>query len=279
MYLTFAACETEQMQFTDSGYSYVTCVDLEGNPGELGDWVFIHAKGLANDSVVFDTRVDGDPTPIQLPQFGAPRGQLSPLQDVLQLMSIGDSMRFDYPLDSFQSAPPMGLPADVTALTYDIKVFDIMSPDQFSTWRANEMKKNSERLASVEEFVLETYQAYKADELDIQRTASGLGYVIHEQGNNQRPQVGQVIDAQYYGMLDSNGEMFDNSFQRGQPFTFQLGMGMVIPGWDEGFQMLTPGTKATFFIPSSLGYGERGSPPVIPAGADLIFYVELEGIR
>ena len=54
---------------------------------------------------------------------------------------------------------------------------------------------------------------------------------------------------------------------------------MVIAGWDEGFGLLNPGTKATLFIPSDLGYGERGSPPVIPAGADLIFYVELESVR
>ena len=281
---TLIGCDAEKMQITDSGYNYVTCVDLEGNPGAQGDWVFIHARGTVpsssgqGDSVVFDTHEDGRPTPIQLPTEGAPRGQLSPLQDVLALMSEGDSLQFEYPLDSMsmQSAP---LGSHVEAITYHVKVYDIMTPDQFATWRSNEMKKNTERLADIEVIVAETYGKYKANELRINRTPSGLGYIIHEEGKGPNPQVGQVVDAQYYGFLASDGEMFDNSFQRGQPFTFQLGMGMVIPGWDEGFQLLNKGAKATLFIPAELGYGERGSGATIPPGSELIFYVELENIR
>ena len=281
---TLIGCDTEQMQITDSGYNYVTCVDLEGNPGAQGDWVFIHARGTVpsstgqGDSVVFDTHEDGRPTPIQLPQAGAPRGQLSPLQDVLALMSEGDSLRFEYPLDSMSmQAAPMG--DHVDAITYHVKVYDIMTPEQFSTWRSNEMKKATERLGEIEEFTSETYGKYTRNELSINRTESGLGYIIHEQGNSERAVAGDVIDAQYYGFLASDGSMFDNSFQRGQPFTFQVGMGMVIPGWDEGFQLLGEGAKATLFIPSELGYGERGSGATIPPGSELIFYVELENIR
>ena len=69
--------------------------------------------------------------------------------------------------------------------------------------------------------------------------------------------------------------MFDNSYERGEPIDFQLGVGSVIPGWDEGFALLKEGTKATLFVPYSLAYGEAGSPPVIPERSDLIFYVEL----
>ena len=73
--------------------------------------------------------------------------------------------------------------------------------------------------------------------------------------------------------------MFDNSLSRGMPFSFALGRGMVIPGWDEGIALLKEGGKAFLFVPPALGYGEAGSPPVIPANSELIFYVELEKVN
>ena len=141
------------------------------------------------------------------------------------------------------------------------------------------MKKTQERVLQVEANVGEIYDAYKAGELDINRTESGLGYIIHKQGEGVLPEKGSIIDAHYYGIRESDGGMFDNSFQRGQPFSFQLGMGMVIPGWDEGFGLLNAGSKATLFIPATLAYGERGPSGAIPPNSDLIFYVELESIR
>jgi FKBP-type peptidyl-prolyl cis-trans isomerase len=77
-------------------------------------------------------------------------------------------------------------------------------------------------------------------------------------------------------MLDADGSMFDNSFSRGAPIDVNLGQGMVIKGWDEGIALLKKGTKATLYIPSALGYGPTGQPPVIPENADLIFYVEVQ---
>lgn len=273
------SCQTEQVKLTDSGYEYVTCVDLEGNPASEGDFVFVHAKLFAGDSLLFDTREQGEATPLQMPTANTPRGQLAPLLDVVALMSIGDSMRFDYPLDSFKAQRPQVEPG-VEHVTYDIVVTDIMTPDAFQTWRANQMRKNEERYADIAEFVEGVFRDYKAGALDdqIRFTDSGLGYVVHEAGVDQPAEKGQVVDAQYYGILASDGEMFDNSFQRGQPFTFQVGMGMVIPGWDEGFQLFGPGTKATLFIPSELGYGDRASGP-IPANSDLIFYIEVQNVR
>ena len=79
----------------------------------------------------------------------------------------------------------------------------------------------------------------------------------------------------YYGVLKSNGNMFDNSWRRGSPFKFALGQGQVIRGWDEGVALLNKGAKATIILPYNLGYGEAGSPPSIPARSDLIFYIEV----
>ena len=111
----------------------------------------------------------------------------------------------------------------------------------------------------------------------MQTTTSGLRYIIHEAGEEgTKPAKGDQVSVHYYGMLDADAKMFDTSFKAGQPYQFPLGMGQVIPGWDEGIMLLNKGAKATLFIPASLGYGAAGSPPVIPENADLIFYVELE---
>ncbi|RLD17900.1 MAG: hypothetical protein DRI69_11320 [Bacteroidetes bacterium] len=280
--LVVAGCAgaSDSVEKSDSGYAYVMCVDAEGEPGAEGDFIFIHAKLFAKDSMIFDSRDQGEPTPVQLPLASDPRGQLAPLQDMIALMSIGDSLRFDYPLDSFKAQRPQ-LPPDVEFVTYDIMVMDIMKPQAFETWRSNQMRKTEERYNDIEALVAKNYNAYKNGELDaqIQRTESGLGYIVHKQGVGERPVQGTIIDAQYFGILATDGVMFDNSFQRGQPFSFQVGMGMVIPGWDEGFALFNAGTIATLFVPTDLAYGERGSPPVIPASADLIFYIELENVR
>lgn len=105
-------------------------------------------------------------------------------------------------------------------------------------------------------------------------TPSGLQYVITKKGDGIRPKKGDKVVVHYTGKL-ADGSVFDSSVERGKPFSFKLGAGQVIKGWDEGIALLQVGDKATFTIPSELGYGERGSPPVIPANATLIFEVEL----
>ena len=117
-------------------------------------------------------------------------------------------------------------------------------------------------------------------ELDdkIQTTESGLKYVLHENGTGIKAVPGREVDVNYFGVL-KDGTPFDNSYKRGTPFTFPLGAGRVIRAWDEGIALLNVGSKATFFVPHELGYGETGSPPTIPPKAELIFYVELDRVR
>ena len=125
-------------------------------------------------------------------------------------------------------------------------------------------------------FVKKLAADYKRGKLDDQivTTKSGLKYIIHENGSGDNPSKGTKVFVHYVGAL-TNGNEFDNSFEYGKPLKFKLGVGNVILGWDEGIALLNVGMKATFFIPSKLGYGTQGSPPVIPGNAELIFYVEL----
>jgi peptidylprolyl isomerase len=106
-------------------------------------------------------------------------------------------------------------------------------------------------------------------------TASGLQYVEIKKGDGPAPEVGQVVSVNYRGYLE-DGTQFDNSYDRGQPFRFALGKGMVIPGWDEGIALMNVGGQAKLIIPPDLGYGAAGAGGgVIPANATLIFEVEL----
>ncbi len=110
------------------------------------------------------------------------------------------------------------------------------------------------------------------------KTQSGLYYVIDKPGNGPLAKKGQTVVAHYTGTF-WDGKKFDSSVDRGQPFTFPLGQHQVIEGWDEGFGLLKVGTKGKLIIPYYLAYGERGSPGGIPAKADLIFDVEMIGVK
>ncbi|MBL8073964.1 MAG: FKBP-type peptidyl-prolyl cis-trans isomerase [Nitrospira sp.] len=109
-------------------------------------------------------------------------------------------------------------------------------------------------------------------------TPSGLKYVDQVVGTGEAAVAGKNVSVHYTGWLES-GKKFDSSVDRGQPFSFPLGAGRVIKGWDEGVQGMKVGGKRKLTIPSDLGYGSRGAGGVIPPNATLIFDVELLGIR
>lgn len=111
-----------------------------------------------------------------------------------------------------------------------------------------------------------------------EKTDSGLRYQIIQNGDGQKAEKGKTVSVHYKGQLP-DGTVFDSSYKRNQPIDFPLGMGQVIPGWDEGILLLKVGDKARFVIPSELAYGSRGAGGVIPPNATLIFDVELMNIK
>jgi FKBP-type peptidyl-prolyl cis-trans isomerase len=112
---------------------------------------------------------------------------------------------------------------------------------------------------------------------DLTTTASGLQYVIIEEGSGEAPQPGDIVEVHYSGTL-ADGTEFDSSYERGEPIRFPLGLGQVIPGWDEGIALLKVGSKAKLVIPPELAYGAGGAGGVIPPDATLTFEVELVNI-
>ena len=109
-------------------------------------------------------------------------------------------------------------------------------------------------------------------------TASGLAYIIEKQGTGERAKAGNTVSVHYHGAF-TNGSKFDASYDRNEPITFQLGQGMVIPGWEEGIALLNKGAKAKLIIPYWLSYGVDGRAPVIPAKSTLIFDTEMVDIK
>lgn len=118
----------------------------------------------------------------------------------------------------------------------------------------------------------------KANFPDAIETKSGLFYHIDTPGEGEKVVGGKTITVHYTGKL-ANGKKFDSSYDRGEPISFPLGAGRVIPGWDEGLTYFNVGGKGTLIIPYTLGYGERGYPPVIPPLATLVFEVEVIGLE
>ncbi|MEM8932427.1 MAG: FKBP-type peptidyl-prolyl cis-trans isomerase [Acidobacteriota bacterium] len=106
---------------------------------------------------------------------------------------------------------------------------------------------------------------------------SGLQYQDLVQGEGAEAKPGQTVRVHYTGWL-TDGTKFDSSVDRGEPFDFPLGAGMVIRGWDEGVAGMRIGGKRKLVIPPDLGYGAHGAGGVIPPNATLVFEVELLGL-
>lgn len=111
-----------------------------------------------------------------------------------------------------------------------------------------------------------------------EETKSGLRYQIIQKGNGKAAEAGKMVSVHYKGQL-ADGTVFDSSYKRNAPLDFQVGVGQVIPGWDEGICLLNVGDKARLVIPSDLGYGSAGAGGVIPPNATLVFDVELMDVK
>lgn len=173
-------------------------------------------------------------------------------QDVVDSVSQGDEMNVEI--------IRQGEEAEKFNAVEAFRVFEGSRAER----EAEEKRKNKELLDSV---------AAGYDE-----TNSGLRYKILQNGEGKKATKGSKVSVHYKGQL-LDGTVFDSSYKRKQPIDFQIGVGQVISGWDEGIQLLKVGDKARLVIPSHLAYGESGAGGVIPPNATLIFDVELMDVK
>lgn len=113
---------------------------------------------------------------------------------------------------------------------------------------------------------------------DAKRTSTGLRSVVVKEGSGELVKAGDLVSVLYKGQL-LDGKVFDQTKDPTKPFTFRVGRGQVIDGWEQGLQLMRPGEKRILIVPFELGYGTRGDPPKIPKRATLVFEVELIEIK
>ncbi len=146
------------------------------------------------------------------------------------------------------------------------KIIQQFQMEQQAKQKAKSAGKSSENIAKGKAFL----EANKKNP-DVKVTPSGLQYKVVKEGIGEHPKATDKVKVHYHGTL-IDGTVFDSSVERGEPISF--GLNQVIPGWTEGVQLMTPGSKYIFYIPSNLAYGDRDAGK-ITAGSTLIFEVEL----
>lgn len=145
-------------------------------------------------------------------------------------------------------------------------------------WQQERMKKQEKEKAKKSEGAKKAGLAFLAKNKTaegVKELASGLQYKVIKEGSGLHPKATDKVKVHYHGTL-IDGTVFDSSVERGEPISF--GLNQVIPGWTEGVQLMTPGSKYIFYIPSNLAYGDREAGK-IPPGSTLIFEVELFSIE
>ena len=287
--LTLAACAGGSSETVfDNGDRLVIVEDEPGPTAETGELVTFHVT-VANGDTTLESSREAFPEgqKVLIPPPDTTAGGFVTLLESFRRLSVGDSAVIYTKLDSNERLPPW---VDVPAgITYGVRVLRVLDTadtrafqDSLQAATLAAQAAYSSRLPAVQDSVaalLEEYSRAGPDAAGYTTTESGLRYKILEAGTGTQATPGSPVLVSYYGALTADGSSFDNSFKRGQSFGFPLGAGRVIPGWDEGIALLREGARAMLIIPSDIGYGERGSPPNIPPGAELAFYVQLDEVR
>lgn len=273
-----AACGKNRQQVTENGLKYTIHEQSEGTrKGKVGDILTLHLTLMNNkDSVLRDTHKEGAPFQmlLQVPPF---KGSY---EEGLTMLGKGDSATFYVSADSLFTRAMQPLPPGVqkgTDIGIAVKVVSVQTEEEYKKTQAADMEKQK----GIDAKVIENYIAKNGMTGKAQKTESGVYYVVTQPGSGPMPQKGDVVQVHYTGKL-LDGKVFDSSRTNpqagGKPAQFQLGVGMVIPGWEEGVSKLHKGEKATLIIPSTLAYGPRGNQ-AIPANSVLLFDIELMDIQ
>ncbi len=237
---------------TTSGLQYTITTRGCGAQAHAGDQVKVHYTGKLTNDTVFDSSVArNQPFEFKLGK----RQVIAGWDEGIALLHVGDKATFVIPPALGYGARGMGkIPANST-LIFDVELLELKEGIR----KANTTGKDT--VTTPDGLKIIFLSDRKLPEFAPANTAN-------------KPVNGNKVKVHYSGFL-LDGSLFDSSVERGQPFEFTLGQGMVIKGWDLGIAMLHKGEKAQLILPYTLAYGERGHPPIIPAKATLVFDVEL----
>ncbi len=276
-----AACgqqNEEGFESTDSGLQYKYIKQGEGAQAENGKILFINMSyKTAKDSVLFPPAGQEVSTlPIKIDS-----GATGMIYEGFAMMKEGDSVEFKIPAEDVFiktfNAPAIPDFIDSTSdITFYVGVDKVMSEEAAQAYQMEQMLAQQSGQMKTDSAKIEEY--LKSKKVDAKTTESGVRYVVTKKGKGVQPSPGDSVTVQYTGKL-LDGTQFDSSYDRKEPFTFPIGQGMVIPGWDEGIALLNEGSKATLYIPSPLAYGAQGAGGAIPPNSVLVFDVELVDVK
>ncbi|MGQ9847578.1 MAG: FKBP-type peptidyl-prolyl cis-trans isomerase [Bacteroidales bacterium] len=242
------------VETTPSGLQIIRInkVDKNAPKAQSGDIIEVHYTGYFEDGKIFDSSVRRN-EPIR---FTLGKGQvIKGWEEGLSMLSEGEKARIiiPYQLAYGENGRPPAIPPKAN-LIFDVELISVHKPIKPVPFDTNGK--------------------------DTLKTASGLKYIIVQKAekNAIKAEKGKTVKVHYTGYFEDN-KMFDSSVERGTPFEFKLGTGMVIKGWDEGIELMHVGEKVRFLIPYQLAYGENGYPGVIPPKSNLIFDVELLEVK
>ena len=208
------------------------------------------------------------------------------LYEALSACEVGDSISFELPakdlyVNTFKIGLPDSIPED-SNITFNVGLESSMTMDEFQAVQKEkydkemaERQEEAEAQIGIDAEILNKY--LEDNNIEALTSESGIRYVITQPGSGENAEAGQKVTAHYSGTL-LDGTPFDSSKDRG-PYSFTLGKGEVIRGWDEGFALLNKGAKATLYIPSNLAYGAQARSAIIKENAILVFEVELVDIK
>ncbi len=266
----FASClpmlAQAQMKQTPKGIRYQILERKAGNVQyvELNDYVTARLYTYNfKDSLLGSQEVKDSPI--------APATSAIDVRDVVPYLAVGDSAICFIKTDTLAKYSGRPLPAFLPAgtdLKHIIRIVKAKKPAEYEREKGQDGKAQRD----ADQKIITDYA--NANNLKTIVTPSGLHYIITKQGTGAKPVQGRDVTVHYRGTLLS-GKEFDSSYGRNQPFSFPLGKGQVIKGWDEGIALLNGGSKATLLIPSDLAYGSHGAGADISANAVLKFEVEL----
>ena len=294
--VVFTACGQKEFVTTETGLEYAKVRTGSGEKPNDGEFLMMHVTySDANDNIMFSSADRGGALPLNY--IDSVFSNNGSLEEAFKLCEKGDSLILKIPAsvifaESFRRPVPDTIPGE-SLITVNLGVENIFTQEEFQAYRTEQSLKarakaeeDSKAQIGIDAKIIEDYLAENG--IEAASTEEGLYYVITTDGNGEMPENGSSVAVHYTGTL-LDGTMFDSSveenakaggvYREGRdysaPLEFALGQGRVIKGWDLGIALLSKGAKATLYIPSTLGYGARGSAPVIGPNSVLKFDVEL----
>lgn len=282
---TVSACSEKSIypgyEKTESGLYYQFFTQNAGETPQIGDLIELKIGCTVNDTATI-IPVTENVMMLQESQFAGD------LFEGLSMMHKGDSASFIVNIDStfkYLLGQP-NLPKDFTSndvMRFEVRLNDFYPESEYVKRLAQKVSKtNAERAETLKnanpdetaKAAIDLEEFLAKNKIDVEPTASGLYYVMTTEGNGEKPEAGQMVKVHYTGKL-LDGTVFDSSVERGEPISIPIGVGQVIPGWDEGIMMMSKGEKGILYIPYYLAYGDRQAGDKITPFSNLIFEVEL----